>query len=65
MRSALRQFSRDELGAATVDWVALAAGVLLLGMAVVYFVHQSTWSLVDQITTDLSVAEVPRYGLKE
>ena len=30
------QFFRDERGAVTVDWVALTAGILILGIAVVY-----------------------------
>jgi len=32
----LRGMFRDESGAVTVDWVALTAGILLLGIAVVY-----------------------------
>jgi len=32
----LRGLVRDESGAVTVDWVALTAGILLLGIAVVY-----------------------------
>lgn len=30
------EFIRDDAGAVTIDWVALTAGILLLGIAVVY-----------------------------
>lgn len=30
------KFLRDDSGAVTLDWVALTAGILLLGIAVVY-----------------------------
>ncbi len=33
-------FLRDEAGAVTIDWVALTAGVLLLGIAVVYTIFE-------------------------
>lgn len=35
------QFIRDEAGAVTIDWVALTAGVLLLGIATVYFLFEN------------------------
>ena len=35
MRS-LNKFLRDDVGAVTIDWVALTSGVLLLGIMVVY-----------------------------
>ncbi|MEM9059871.1 MAG: hypothetical protein AAGD13_05365 [Pseudomonadota bacterium] len=31
-----QRFLRDESGAVTIDWVGLSAGILLLGIAVVY-----------------------------
>lgn len=36
----LRKFIGDETGAVTIDWVALTAGILLLGIAVVYGVFE-------------------------
>lgn len=62
MRSALRQFSIEDAGAVTIDWVALTAGILLLGIAVAYSVNASMENLVGQITTELSLTEVPDYG---
>ena len=37
-----RFFLNDERGAATVDWVALAAGILLLAIIVVYSVVENS-----------------------
>ncbi len=34
----LGEFLRDDAGAVTIDWVALTAGTLLVGMAIVYVV---------------------------
>ena len=34
--SAAERFLRNERGAISIDWVGLTAGILLLGMAVVY-----------------------------
>ena len=36
-----RVFVRDDRGAITVDWVALTAGILLLGIAVVYTLFET------------------------
>ena len=36
MRGYLSEFAADQDGSAAVDWVALAAGVLLLGIATAY-----------------------------
>ncbi len=51
------QFIRDEAGAVTIDWVALTAGVLLLGIAVVYAIFEvGVIDVVDTINTELSGA---------
>jgi Flp pilus assembly pilin Flp len=51
------QFIRDEDGAVTIDWVALTAGILLLGIAVVYTIFENGVSgVVEQINTQLSSA---------
>ena len=36
IRTLLHQFLADHRGAVTIDWVALSAGVLLLGVTTVY-----------------------------
>ncbi len=48
-------FIRDEAGAVTIDWVALTAGVLLLGIAVVYTIFEAGIDpVVGQINDILS-----------
>ena len=50
-------FLRDESGAVTIDWVALTAGILLLGIAVVYGIFSNGVDpLVGQINSSLSNA---------
>lgn len=36
----IEKFLRDDAGAITIDWVALTAGGLLLGIALVYGIFQ-------------------------
>ena len=51
----LRGLIRDESGAVTVDWVALTAGILLLGIAVVYAIFtEGVAPLSNQIEASLS-----------
>lgn len=51
------QFLRDEDGAVTIDWVALTAGILLLGIAVVYYIFENGVSqAVQNISDNLSSA---------
>ncbi len=47
------QFIRDEAGAVTIDWVALTAGILLLGIAVVYAIFRTG---VADVVTDINTA---------
>jgi hypothetical protein len=57
----LSKFMGDETGAVTIDWVALTAGILLLGIAVVYGVFEGgVKPLAESINGHLSRAvEVP------
>jgi len=51
------KFLRDEAGAVTIDWVALTAGILLLGIAVVYGIfNNGVDTLMGSINSNLSVA---------
>ena len=51
------KFLRDDAGAVTIDWVALTAGILLLGIAVVYGIFNGgVTSLVNDINTNLTSA---------
>ncbi len=56
----LNKFWNDEAGAVTIDWVALTAGILLLGIAVVYGIFNSgvatlATSINDNLGTAVSV----------
>ena len=53
----LKKFLNDEAGAVTIDWVALTAGILLLGIAVVYGIfNEGVSNLATDINTNLSDA---------
>lgn len=55
----LKNFLHDEAGAVTIDWVALTAGILLLGIAVVYAIFEGGVDpLVGKINSTLSNASV-------
>lgn len=52
-----QKFLSDDSGAVTIDWVALTAGILLLGIAVVYAIFRNGVApLVDSINSNLSSA---------
>jgi len=61
------KFLSDDTGAVTIDWVALTAGILLLGIMVVYAIFnngvatlvQNVNSTLSSLTTDVSVGTVP------
>ncbi len=51
------KFLKDEAGAVTIDWVALTAGILLLGIALVYGIfNQGVTPLQTAINTELQTA---------
>ena len=55
--SIITKFLRDEHGAVTIDWVALTAGILLLGIAVVYAIfNRGVNPLINSITSNLTTA---------
>ena len=48
------KFLRDDTGAVTIDWVALTAGILLLGIIVVYAIfNNGVSSLVSNVNSTL------------
>ncbi len=48
------KFLSDDTGAVTIDWVALTAGILLLGILVVYSIfNNGVQSLVTNINSTL------------
>ena len=55
----MQRFLRDVNGAVTIDWVALTAGMLLLGVALVYSIFNFGVDPLGQtITAELSGVEV-------
>ena len=53
----IKSFLHDETGAVTIDWVALTAGILLLGIAVVFSIFSNgVTPLVQSINEQLSAA---------
>ena len=52
-------FLSDDAGAVTIDWVALTAGVLLLGILVVYSIfNKGVAPLVSKINQELGEVAV-------
>ena len=53
--SKFAKFLSDDAGAVTIDWVALTAGVLLLGIMVVYAIFNNGVSrLVSNVNSTLT-----------
>ncbi len=60
----LRAFLEEECGAVTVDWVALTAGIMLLGIATVYTVLEEGVSpTVGGINERLDSFDFPNLNL--
>ncbi|MCP5036049.1 MAG: hypothetical protein GY945_00440 [Rhodobacteraceae bacterium] len=49
-----KNFTNDESGAVTVDWVVLTAAIVGLGIAVLASVSGGTTTLADSISGELS-----------
>ena len=49
----VKGFCAEEEGAVTVDWVALVAAMVLLGIAVATTVNHSTKGLADKVSTEI------------
>ena len=61
--SKFTKFLSDDSGAVTIDWVALTAGILLLGIAVVYAIfRKGVDPLVDSINSNLASAVAVNIG---
>lgn len=55
----MKNFLKDESGAVTIDWVALTAGGLLLGVTLVYAIfNQGVDPLSQTIQSELRGVEV-------
>lgn len=59
----VRKFLKDESGAVTIDWVAITAGVLLLGIALVYGIfNNGVSSTATSINANLSGVALAAVG---
>ena len=57
------RFWNDERGAVTIDWVGLTAGILLLGIAVVYAIfNQGVDDAADDISAELAALPIASIG---
>ena len=55
MKLNFRNFLRDDAGAITIDWVALTAGILLMGIMVVYAIFNGgVGGLTENISATLA-----------
>ncbi|MBZ0123956.1 MAG: hypothetical protein K8F31_08745 [Roseovarius sp.] len=52
-------FAREEDGAATLDWMVLTAGVMMLGLTAVTAVKSASVARATAITSGVSVAGSP------
>lgn len=52
-----KNFSKDESGAVTVDWVVLTAAVVALAVGAFGVISTNTKALTTQIETDLAGAK--------
>lgn len=67
MRNMINRFRRDETGAVTVDWVALTAGIVVIGIAITYTIFNGGINdiaveindTLDNAATDLGAVTVP------
>ena len=59
LKTCLRRFADCESGAVTVDWVALTAGVVVVGLAVVWYIFENGVNVVAaNIATSLTGIEL-------
>jgi len=47
-------FIRDDAGAVTIDWVALTAGILILGVGVVAALFDEVQDVVDNMESNIA-----------
>ncbi|MGF1551372.1 MAG: Flp family type IVb pilin [Paracoccaceae bacterium] len=58
----MKKFLNNESGAVTIDWVALAAGLLILGIGIVGFLANELQSVLDEVETQLLEASTDNNG---
>ena len=58
----ITSFLAEEGGAVTVDWVALMAALVLIGIGVATTVNTSTKNYADRISADIATRDVWTYS---
>ena len=69
LKTTLKHLCREERGAATVDWVSLTAGLMVMGLAIVWFVMDEgvdvlAGKIVGGLTSTevMPIPEMPTFG---
>lgn len=62
IRRVVRHFLRDDDGAVTVDWVALVAFTVLLGMGAAFYVATSVPKVAGKVGDHLETTDVMPEG---
>jgi uncharacterized membrane protein len=58
IKTGLRRFAENESGAVTVDWVALTAGIIVVGLAIVWYIMDNGVDvLAGKIVTGLAAID--------
>ena len=58
LNKCLRRFAENESGAVTVDWVALTAGIIVVGLAIVWYIMDNGVDvLAGKIVTGLAAID--------
>lgn len=58
----LQNFLRDESGAVTVDWVALVATLILIGVALAVAINSQTIAFADRVSTQIDGYDVMTFN---
>ena len=61
MLNFIKNFSNDESGAVTVDWVVLTAAIIGLGVAVMTSVGAGATDLADDVEANLKAVTIASY----
>ena len=58
MTNVFKNFVKEESGAVTVDWVVLTAGIVGLGIGVIYSLANSSSNVASNISDQVAEIEV-------
>jgi hypothetical protein len=58
LRTVAVRFAKEDDGFVTMEWVALAAGVVVLGLGIAYYLMDATDALGGKIETTMNTVSV-------